>query len=96
MYLLVLWAINILRDRCGSTQPTLQAGSSIQVKRTFTVGDLLSPIIHIILTSDTHSSSTGADSELDTPINFDDHEGIYFHTQIGASLGHCPATVGKD
>lgn len=27
---------------------------------------------------------------------FDDHEGVYFHTQIGASLGRCPATVGQD
>ena len=26
--------------------------------------------------------------------NFDDHEGIYFHTQIGASLGKCPAVLG--
>lgn len=28
--------------------------------------------------------------------NFNDHQGIYFGTQIGASNGHCPATVGKD
>jgi len=28
--------------------------------------------------------------------SFDDHQGVYFHTQIGASLGRCPATVGKD
>jgi len=27
---------------------------------------------------------------------FDDHQGVYFHTQIGASLGRCPATVGQD
>lgn len=27
---------------------------------------------------------------------FDDHQGVYFHTQIGASKGHCPATVGED
>lgn len=26
--------------------------------------------------------------------SFDDHQGIYYHTQIGASQGHCPATVG--
>ena len=28
--------------------------------------------------------------------NFDDHRGVYFHTQIGAELGRCPATVGQD
>lgn len=27
---------------------------------------------------------------------FDDHQGIYFHTQIGASQGHCPPTIGQD
>ena len=26
--------------------------------------------------------------------NFDDHQGIYFHTQIGAVMGECPAQVG--
>lgn len=29
-------------------------------------------------------------------LSFDDHQGHYFHTQIGANLGHCPATVGQD
>lgn len=29
-------------------------------------------------------------------LNFDDHQGIYMHTQIGASQGHCPATAGQD
>lgn len=29
-------------------------------------------------------------------LNFDDHQGIYFHTQIGTSIGHCPALVGQD
>ncbi|UZJ55778.1 hypothetical protein CBS101457_005098 [Exobasidium rhododendri] len=38
----------------------------------------------------------GADTVLDPPLNFDDHQGVYFHTQIGASQGHCPATVGQD
>lgn len=28
--------------------------------------------------------------------NFDDHQGVYFHTQIGTEIGHCPALVGKD
>lgn len=38
----------------------------------------------------------GADSVIDVQISFDDHQGIYAHTQIGASKGHCPATVGRD
>lgn len=29
-------------------------------------------------------------------LSFDDHQGVYYSTQIGASDGHCPATVGKD
>ena len=30
-------------------------------------------------------------------LSFDDHQGVYFHTQIGAMKeGHCPATFGKD
>jgi len=28
--------------------------------------------------------------------NFDDHQGVYFHTQIGTEIGHCPALVGQD
>ena len=27
--------------------------------------------------------------------NFYDHQGVYFHTQIGASFGQCPAKVGN-
>ena len=25
-----------------------------------------------------------------------DHRGVYFHTQLGARQGHCPATIGQD
>ncbi|WFD33200.1 hypothetical protein MCUN1_000013 [Malassezia cuniculi] len=28
--------------------------------------------------------------------SFDDHQGVYFHTQIGASQGHCPSRIGQD
>ncbi|CAO1622981.1 unnamed protein product [Parajaminaea phylloscopi] len=38
----------------------------------------------------------GADSVLNVQFSFDDHQGHYFHTQIGATQGHCPATVGQD
>lgn len=27
---------------------------------------------------------------------YGDHQGVYFHTQIGVEFGHCPATVGQD
>lgn len=38
-----------------------------------------------------------ARAELTTHLtSYSDHEGVYMHTQIGASLGHCPATVGQD
>lgn len=35
----------------------------------------------------------GANSVIPEFGSFDDHQGIYFHTQIGASLGECPAKV---
>ena len=38
----------------------------------------------------------GCDSVVPEWGSFDDHQGVYFHTQIGASLGHCPATIGQD
>ena len=28
--------------------------------------------------------------------SFDDHQGVYFHSQIGAFQGHCPPTIGQD
>lgn len=38
----------------------------------------------------------GFDTIIPEWLSFDDHQGHYFHTQIGAKLGHCPAVVGKD
>lgn len=38
----------------------------------------------------------GGDSVLLPPLNFDNHQGVYFHTQIGAFQGNCPATVGQN
>ncbi|WFC99539.1 hypothetical protein MYAM1_002284 [Malassezia yamatoensis] len=38
----------------------------------------------------------GFDNSVPEWLNFDDHQGIYYHTQIGANKGHCPATVGQD
>jgi hypothetical protein len=43
-----------------------------------------------------HRSYPGSDSVVIPQASFDDHQGVYFHTQIGAHLGHCPATVGQD
>lgn len=38
----------------------------------------------------------GANSAKPEFFSFNDHQGVYFHTQIGAFQGHCPATVGRD
>ncbi|KJZ74367.1 hypothetical protein HIM_06177 [Hirsutella minnesotensis 3608] len=38
----------------------------------------------------------GANSASPEFPSFDDHQGVYFHTQIGAFKGRCPATVGQD